>query len=92
LQWDEGELRFTLTTSIPCSATAIAAALEGFLVTARSWKHSLVTGSASTALMREPPWLPVAPKHTSIFFGAMAEEILRWKIKNEDIKAKFILF
>jgi hypothetical protein len=56
----------TLTISTPLAESACAAGLLTSRVTPRSLYSLERTGSASTALMTEPPWLPVAPKTVNI--------------------------
>ena len=40
----------------------------------RIWNSLAVLGSPRTALMTEPPWLPVAPNTTKSFLSAIFKE------------------
>ncbi len=79
-------MELTLTRETPLSARAAAEGLLGSLVIPRSWNCSASTGSFSTVVMTEPPWLPVAPKTTSIFIEAMLRFLkaqTKSKVRNE---------
>lgn len=52
-------------------ARARAAADVGSLVTARTSYSAEATGSFKKVLATEPPWLPVLPSTTKIFFADM---------------------
>jgi hypothetical protein len=61
-------IRHTETSSQPWSASALALGLEGSRVTARILNCAAALESPRMDLMTEPPWTPVAPKTTMIFF------------------------
>jgi hypothetical protein len=57
-----------LGESIRHTASALALGLEGSRVTARILNCAAALESPRMDLMTEPPWTPVAPKTTMIFF------------------------
>lgn len=68
----ESRYKHTETSSQPWSASAFALGLEGSRVTARILNCAAALESPRMDLMTEPPWTPVAPKTTMIFFPSEA--------------------
>lgn len=64
------------THSTPLAVKACALGFDGSRVMARILNSPAVLGSLRMDLITEPPWLPVAPKTTRIFFAAMIEILL----------------
>ena len=64
------------THSTPLAVKACALGFEGSRVMPRILNSLAVLGSFRMDLMTEPPWLPVAPKTTRIFFAVMMENVL----------------
>ena len=62
-------IRQTVTHSTPFSVRALALGFDGSLVIPRILNSSAALGSPRTDLITEPPWTPVAPKTTRIFFA-----------------------
>ena len=71
------ELMSPATVSTPLASRALALGLEGSRVMPRILNSLAVWGSLRMDLMTEPPWLPVAPKTTTIFLLAMSVVIDR---------------
>jgi hypothetical protein len=61
----DGAVEHTILISTPLLAKSLAAGLESSRVMPRRVNSLERIGSARTALMTEPPWLPVAPKTVS---------------------------